>query len=52
MRKDKQAYYERTGNLEQMRLLNEKLERILVEKQDISSCAPSREITGAFTSST
>lgn len=34
MRKDKQAYYERTGNLEQMRLLNEKLERILVEKQD------------------
>lgn len=34
MRRDKRAYYERTGNLEQMRMLNEQLERILVEKQD------------------
>lgn len=34
MRKDKRAYYERTGNMEQMRMLNMELERILVEKRD------------------
>ena len=35
MRRDKEAYYRETGNLDQMRVLNEKLERILVEKRDM-----------------
>ena len=35
MRRDKEAYYRETGNLGQMRVLNEKLERILVEKRDM-----------------
>ena len=35
MRRDKEAYYRETGNLGQMRMLNEKLERILVEKRDM-----------------
>lgn len=35
MRRDKEAYYRETGNLDQMRALNEKLERILVEKRDM-----------------
>lgn len=35
MRRDKEAYYRETGNLGQMRLLNEKLEKILTEKQDM-----------------
>lgn len=35
MRRDKKAYYRETGNLDQMRVLNEKLERILVEKRDM-----------------
>ena len=35
MRRDKEAYYRETGNLGQMRMLNEKLERILVEKGDM-----------------
>ena len=34
MRRDKEAYYRETGNVGQMRVLNEKLERILTEKQD------------------
>ena len=34
MRRDKEAYYRATGNLGQMRVLNEKLEKILQEKQD------------------
>lgn len=34
MRRDKEAYYRETGNAGQMRVLNEKLERILTEKQD------------------
>lgn len=51
MRRDKEAYYRETGNLDQMRVLNEKLERILVEKRiwtcfcarlrrAISACTP------------
>ena len=35
MRRDKEAYYRETGNLDQMRVLNENLERILVEKRDM-----------------
>lgn len=35
MRRDKEAYYRETGNIDQMRVLNEKLERILVEKRDM-----------------
>lgn len=35
MRRDKEAYYRETGNLDQMCVLNEKLERILVEKRDM-----------------
>lgn len=34
MRQEKTAYYERTGNSRQLRGLNEKLERILLEKHD------------------
>ena len=35
MRRDKEAYYRETGNIEQMRMLNEKLEKILKEKHDM-----------------
>ena len=35
MRRDKEAYYRETGNIEQMRMLNEKLEKILTEKHDM-----------------
>ena len=37
MRCDKEAYYRETGNAGQMRVLNEKLEKILTEKQDTDS---------------